>query len=143
MSNRQYQLIAVIVVVLAPLFYIARNHWSSVLLVILCIFLGLVWFSRYLNRRFKEKWSSFANQLGVEFISPGSGFQELIGIGFFLAKKSPWLRGVYRNHPLVMTTYLEGERGDSRDERGKLYFRLRVGIAQPNIKKCLFPPRIF
>jgi hypothetical protein len=131
-SNRKYQIVAIGVVALASLIYVTRSYWSSVSIIVLFILLGTVLLFRYNNYRFNERWSSIANQLGIEFHSPGSRFQKLIGMEFFAAKESALLRGSYRNHPLVLTTYSVDE---DQGQSGAYYFRLKIGIEQPNIKK--------
>ena len=105
MSNRKYQIVAIGVVALASLIYVTRSYWSTVSIIILCILLGTVLLFRYNNCRFIEKWSSIAHKLGIEFHSPGSRFQKLIGMECFQEKQNLWLRGLYRNHRLVLTTY--------------------------------------
>ncbi|MFC1998558.1 hypothetical protein ACFLVR_02815 [Chloroflexota bacterium] len=137
-SNRKYQIVAIGVVALASLIYVTRNYWSAGSIIILCILLGTVLLFRYNNCQFVEKWSSIANQLGIEFHSPGSRFQKLIGMECFQEKQNLWLRGLYRNHRLVLTTYSTVE---DQEQRGVFYFRLRIGIEQPNITKMFISPR--
>ena len=138
MRNRKCQIIAIVVVVLASLLYVTRNYWSSVSVISLCILLCAVLLFRCYNLRFNERWSSIANQLGVKFLSPGSRFQKLIGIEFLQAKECLLLGGLYRNHTLSLTTYLEVR---DREQRGGSYFRLRLGIAHPNIEKMSISPK--
>ena len=132
MRNRKCQIIAIVVVVLASLLYVTRNYWSSVSVISLCILLCAVLLFRCYNLRFNERWSSIANQLGVKFLSPGTRFQKLLGIEFLLAKECMLLGGLYRNHSLSLTTHLPVE---DRERRGGPYFRLRLGMAHPNIEK--------
>ncbi|MFC1978784.1 hypothetical protein ACFLVP_02240 [Chloroflexota bacterium] len=135
--NRKCQIIAIVVVVLAYLLYVTRNYWSSVSIIGLCILLCTVLLFRCYNLRFNKRWSSIANQLGVRFLSPGSKFQKLLGIEFLLAKECLLLGGLYRNHTLSLTTYLEI---GGRRQRGGSYFRLQLGIAHPNIEKMSISP---
>ena len=109
MSNRKYLIIAIVGVVLASLLYVTRNYWSSVSVIGLCILLFTAVLFRYYNRRFIERWSSIANQLGVQFRSPGSRIQKILGIEFLLAKECMLLGGLYRNHSLSLTTHLPVE----------------------------------
>ena len=132
MSNKKYLIIAIVGVVLASLLFVTRHYWSSVSIIGFCILLFTVVLFRYYNRRFNERWSSIANQLGVQFRSPGTRFQKLLGIEFLLAKECMLLGGLYRNHSLSLTTHLPVE---DRERRGGPYFRLRLGMAHPNIEK--------
>jgi hypothetical protein len=55
-----------------------------------------------------------------------------MGIEFLLAKECLLLGGLYRNHSLSLTTFLQNE---DREQGGGPYFRLRLGMAHPNIEK--------
>jgi len=83
-----------------------------------------------MNRQFKAKLSLISRQFGLDFTSRGSWFGKLLGTEFRKAGGNPLLRGIYRNHPLTLTTVDTG----SREVYGSAFI-MRVGIAKPYINE--------